>query len=81
MPNQLLDPKDPEPAFKCLELQTIVNICNFLLKVDSARQYGLLEGGPDIDADKCIHYTEWGKRLKIYPDEDFIMPELFQQNT
>ena len=68
-----------EPDFKCLDLQELVNISNFLLKVDSAKQYGLLEGGPVINPDKCIHYIEWGKRLNIFPDEDFIMPELFQQ--
>lgn len=44
-----------------------------LLKIDSARIYGLVTGGPEIDADRCWDLIHRAKELYgIDPREDVI---------
>lgn len=35
------------------EWQEAVNLANFLLMLDSARQYGFITGGPKINVEQC----------------------------
>ena len=41
------DPKAPE------EWQAAADAADALLRLDSARMYGLVTGGPEVDADRC----------------------------
>lgn len=55
------------------EWQNAVDAADALLKLDAARQYGLVRGGPEVDADRCwglIHRaaTHYG----IEPAEDAV---------
>lgn len=45
------------------EWQEVVNQAKFMLSLDSCRQYGLLEGVPTINSDRCVYYLEEGQRL------------------
>lgn len=58
------------------ELQHVVNLAGFYLMIHSARLYGLIQGGPEINTDQCQKYIDIGKAASIYPDKDFIDPEL-----
>jgi hypothetical protein len=56
--------KDPKTAG---EWQEAVNGAEFFLLLDSCRQYGLIEGGPAVNADRCSAILERGRRRGIYP--------------
>lgn len=58
MPN---DPKTP------VEWQEAVDTANFLLGVDSARMYGLLEGGPAVNVTRCEEILQRGRDLGYQP--------------
>ena len=49
------------------EWQDLVNAAEFLLLVDSARQYGLVTGGPEADVERCILILEEGRRRGVTP--------------
>ena len=55
------DPKTPA------EWQDAVDAAEFCLLLDSARQYGLIEGGPVIHADRCAEILKRGKRKGYFP--------------
>lgn len=57
------DPTTPE------EWQEAVDQANLLLALDSCKQYGLLEGGPKINFDRCVELLEKGKALGYIPKE------------
>jgi len=57
------DPKTPE------EWQEAADAAHFLLLVDSARQYGLITGGPEANVDRCISILEQAKAQGITPRE------------
>jgi hypothetical protein len=40
------------------EWQDAANWCEGLLALDSARQYGLVTGGPKVNVDRCIAKAE-----------------------
>lgn len=50
-----------------------------LLKIDSAEIYGLVTGGPEIDADRCWELVHRAKKLHgIEPHEDAVERYLSQ---
>ena len=49
------------------EWQAAVDAAEWALVVDSCRQYGLIEGGPDIDVDRCLLILERAKMRGITP--------------
>lgn len=51
------------------EWQEAVDIAHACLLLDAARQYGLVIGGPEVNADRCAQILELGKARKIYPRE------------
>lgn len=58
----IVDPQTPE------DWQTAVNLAEVLLLVDSARQYGLITGGPAIHADRCAALLEAARSRGIVPE-------------
>jgi hypothetical protein len=50
------------------EWQEAVNQAHFWLLVDSARQYGLITGGPEVNLNRCEEILEKGKAQGIEPD-------------
>lgn len=64
------DPETPE------QWQLAVDAAHACLALDSAKQYGLIEGGPRIDVERCVEILEGGEKLGYHPSktaiEDFI---------
>jgi hypothetical protein len=56
-----VDPETPQ------EWQAAVDAAEFYLNMDSARQYGLLTGGPKVNADRCEEILRRGKRKGYVP--------------
>lgn len=59
-------PKTPE------EWQFCVEMAHFSLLVDAARQYGLIEGGPVINPERCVELLKAGKSLGYRPAPDAV---------
>jgi hypothetical protein len=49
------------------EWQLAVDGAKFYLGVDAARQYGLITGGPKVNAERCQRLLELGKRKGYTP--------------
>lgn len=49
------------------EWQEAVDAANFWLTFDSARQYGLLAGGPTINVERCEELLKRGKAMGYVP--------------
>jgi hypothetical protein len=49
------------------EWQEAVDQARFYLLLDSARQYGLVTGGPDVDVDRCVEILALGLKQGITP--------------
>ncbi len=49
------------------EWQEAANGASFFLLVDSAKQYGLLTGGPQINAERCDDILRRAKAIGIQP--------------
>lgn len=49
------------------ELQLAVNAASALLAIHSAREYGLLSGGPPADVAQCRRMLEHGQELGVTP--------------
>lgn len=47
--------------------QEAVDAANFLLLVHSARLYGLISGGPQIDVERCEEILRLGRDRGIVP--------------
>jgi len=60
------DPKTPA------EWQTAVNIAEACLLVDSARQYGLITGGPVVDVARCDQILTEGRARGIVPSKSGV---------
>ena len=58
------DPVTPE------EWQTAVDLADALLAMDSARQYGLITGGPAIDTERAAEILAAGKARGFRPLPD-----------
>jgi hypothetical protein len=63
-----IDPVTPE------EWQEAVNAAEFALLVDSARQYGLITGGPTFDVARCEDLLARGEAQGIVPDRGLFEP-------
>ena len=59
---QSLSPKTPS------EWQAAVDAADVLLRLDNARAYGLVTGGPEIDADRCLELLELGRNRGFEPN-------------
>lgn len=55
------DPKTPE------EWQAAVDAADALISLDSARRYGLIKGGPDVNIDRCGDIVRRGAELGYKP--------------
>ncbi len=54
------------------EWQEAVDAAHVLLILDSARQYGLVSGGPKPNASRCEQILQEGKKRGIRPREDAV---------
>lgn len=54
------------------EWQEAVNWAEFWLMFDSARQYGLVIGGPEIHLPRCEEILRRGKVRGYRPSQDFL---------
>jgi hypothetical protein len=60
------------------EWQAAADGAHTLLLLDSARQYGLIEGGPEINAERCEEILYQASRKKITPQTNL---ELIRELT
>jgi hypothetical protein len=49
------------------EWQEVVNMAEAMLLVDSARQYGLITGGPKVNAERCHQLLDDGREFGFRP--------------
>ncbi len=49
------------------EWQEAVDSAYFLILLDSARQYGLVTGGPDVNMPRCNEIVNEGRCRGIFP--------------
>ena len=61
-----VDPVTPE------EWQNAVDAAHACLLIDSARHYGLIEGGPAVDADRCELMLSLGENQGFTPSADAL---------
>lgn len=54
------------------EWQDAVDAAHVLLLVDSARQYGLITGGPKVNVERAVQLLRHGKQRGIHPRPDAI---------
>lgn len=54
------------------EWQIAVDAAHGLIAIESARAYGLIEGGPHCNVDRCEEILALGKAKGINPREDAI---------
>lgn len=57
------------------EWQQAVNDARFLLLLDSAKQYGLVETDIEVNVDRCDEILEEGRGLGFLPDPDDLLIE------
>lgn len=55
------EPSTPE------QWQEAIDLANFFLHLDAARQYGLIQGGPEVNIERCEEILERGRVLGIEP--------------
>ena len=63
--------KYPEPSSPG-EWQLSVDCCHVLLMLVSARQYGLVSGGPVVNVERCEDILTRGKAMGYRPSEPGI---------
>jgi len=51
------------------EWQEALDAASFFLALDSARQYGLVQGGPVVDTARCLQLLEHGRVQGFKPRE------------
>jgi hypothetical protein len=54
------------------EWQEAVDGAEACLLLDSARQYGLIEGGPGVNVDRCVGILEHGRARGIVPTTEGV---------
>lgn len=54
------------------EWQEAVDWAQALLALDAARQFGLVTGGPDVNAARCLELLDRGGRRGVTPRPDCI---------
>lgn len=52
--------------------QEAVNAAHVLLLVESARYYGLITGGPEVNIDRCNELLAEGRSLGIEPSSNAL---------
>lgn len=52
------------------EWQEAVNLAEIWLQVDSARKYGLVTGGPDVDVERCEELLKAGAAKGFRPQTE-----------
>lgn len=62
----MTDPENPE------QWQEAVDLAEAMLQIDSARQYGLITGGPRVDAERCAELLARGAELGYRPDREAV---------
>lgn len=60
-----------EPRTKA-QWQEAVDAAEMLLVLDSARQYGLIAGGPKIKVERCMKILHDGRKKGITPAADGV---------
>lgn len=68
------DPQTPD------ECQQAVDLADVLLMIDSARHYGLVTGGSDVDQERCAEILRAGQARGYKPRPDALKrlaPTLF----
>lgn len=61
-----MDPTTPK------EWQEAVDAAHFFIALDSARQYGLVKGGPNADLERCEEILQRGREQGITPQSDAL---------
>lgn len=61
--------QDPETD---QEWQAAVDAAHFFLMLDSARLYGLVTGGPEVDTGRCEELIQEGAERGFVPSADAI---------
>lgn len=59
----MIDPETPA------DWEDAVNQANFLLLIDSARQYGLVIAAMEINVERCMEILERGRMLGYTPKD------------
>jgi len=54
------------------EWQWAVDAAHGALVLDSARRYGLVQGGPKVNVDRCQEILERGKKIDVWPSLDAV---------
>ena len=66
-------------------LQAMVDVAEGALALDAARLYGFVEGGYDVDTDKCVALLDEAAKLGIYPSADaiekFALQTMYEQKV
>lgn len=65
--------KPPLPKTKA-EWQKLVDVAGFFLLLDSARQYGVITGGPNVNVERCCQIIEAGRKKGIQSRADAVQP-------
>jgi hypothetical protein len=64
------DPRQPQTR---AQWQAAVDLAEFYIRLDSARAYGLVSGGPEqIDVKRCSEILVEGRRKGVRPSPDCI---------
>lgn len=61
--------KDPKTK---TEWRDAVDAAHGALTLDASRQYGLVEGGPEVNVKRCSQIIEKGRRRGILPSKDAV---------
>lgn len=61
-----MNPKTPA------EWKRVTALAEACLLLDSARQYGLVTGGPQVNVDRCVEILDRGKALGYVPSRTEI---------
>lgn len=68
--------KDPQTKE---EWKEAANAAQFLLLLDSARMYGLVNTSIQVNSDRCVLVLQEAKRKGITPDSDEALCKQFMQ--
>jgi hypothetical protein len=68
-PRRNLAMKEPETT---QDWQEAVDAAEGALALDSARKYGLVKGGPEVNVSRCEAILERGKKRRVVPAPDAI---------
>jgi hypothetical protein len=71
-PNITLSIAPPKNPTTHEEWQNAVDAAEAFSVLHSARLYGLVTGGPEINIERCVEILEQGKQLDITPSPDAV---------